>query len=271
MAIKPIGLRTLMAAVLVSALVLAGLAWHDRRMGRVREAARRAQCINNLKQIGLAIATYEATLHAYPPGTIANGSIPLDRRLGWGSQIYDFCTEHQSGYTGMDFGLPWDDPRVEEHSRTQEGMMMRCPSGPRWTPAAPILPASYVGIAGLGPDAPGLPVTHRRAGIFGDDRRVTPADVKDGLANTMMVAETAQARGPWYAGGRATVRGVDPALRPQVGQGRPFGGVHGEGANVLMADGSVRWVRPTPTSAGFEAMSTIAGGEVVADPDDSPR
>ena len=269
MAFKPFGTRTLMAAVLVFALLLAGVGSKDRMTRRARESARRAQCVNNLKQIGQAIADYQVVLHSYPIGTVPNGSIPLHRRLGWGVLVYDFDTEHRSGYVGMDFDLPWDDPRVESSSRLGSGSMLHCPSGPKWTPASPTLPASYVGIAGLGPDAPGLPVTDRRAGIFGDDRRVTPADVKDGLSNTMMVADTAQGRAPWYAGGRATVRGVDPALRPQVGPGRPFGGVHGDGANVLMADGSVRWVRPTPTSAGFEAMSTIAGGEVVSDPDDS--
>jgi len=268
-AVKPIGIRTLMAAVAVAAVFLYSIASYQQRDNLARQAADRTQCLANLRQIGQAIATYQVWNRRYPSGTIPNDKIRLDLRAGWGALVYQIGEEGCSGCPAIDPSRPWDDPQVVQDSSFRS-RKMRCPSGPKLSPATFVVPACYVGIAGLGPDAPGLPVGDRRAGIFGDDRRVTAADIKDGLANTMMVADTAHSRGPWFAGGRATVRGVDPTQRPQVGQGRPFGGTHGEGANVLMADGSVRWVRPTPSSAGFEAMSTIAGGEVAIDPYDSP-
>src|SRR4051794_39271355 len=41
-----------------------------------REAARRAQCTNNMKQIGLALHNYHDTYLAFPPGAIADESVP---------------------------------------------------------------------------------------------------------------------------------------------------------------------------------------------------
>src|SRR5262249_15130062 len=139
--------------------------------------------------------------------------------------------------------------------------VLSCPAGPdrdvRGRPSS----TSYVGIAGLGPDAPRLPVNDPRAGIFGYDRHTRPADIKDGASTTMMIAEAASANGPWTAGGPATVRGLDPARRPYIGPGRQFGGNHVGGAMVMFADGSVRFVGELVDPKVFEALSTIAGGE----------
>ena len=63
-------------------------------------------------------------------------------------------------------------------------------------------------------------------GIFGYDRRITLADIKDGAVSTMVLAESARVAGSWLAGGPATVRGLDPAEQPYVGAGRQFGGMH---------------------------------------------
>lgn len=193
----------------------------------------------------------------------------MKRRLGWAVKISRYDEEPFSGMPNIDTLEPWDAPSLQAESGFSSGET-RCPARPRPTAAKLLVPATYIGIGGLGVDAPILPTRDLRAGIFGDDRVVTPADVTDGLATTMMVAESSAPSGPWFAGGRSTVRGIDTSGKPYLGPGRHFGGIHGEGANVLMADGSVRWVRPTSTGLGFEAMSTIGGGEVVSDPDDSP-
>src|SRR4051794_10782178 len=43
---------------------------------------RRMQCASNLRQLGLGIAQYAHIFNRYPPGTIPNPSLPLERRLG---------------------------------------------------------------------------------------------------------------------------------------------------------------------------------------------
>ena len=73
----------------------------------------------------------------------------------------------------------------------------------------------------------------------------------------MMAAETALDNGPWAAAER-TVRGLDPAQKPYIGPGRPFGGLHARGLNVLWADGSVRFVTADIKPEVFAIQTTIA-------------
>jgi prepilin-type N-terminal cleavage/methylation domain-containing protein/prepilin-type processing-associated H-X9-DG protein len=72
-----------------------------------REAARRAQCTNNLKQLGLAAANYESTNGSYPPGTYT--SIQPDDSAGrrrWGFSVFVHLApfmEQTSMYNSVNF------------------------------------------------------------------------------------------------------------------------------------------------------------------------
>ena len=132
----------------------------------------------------------------------------------------------------------------------------RQPRSP-WRP----VPTPYIGIAGVGIDAPSLPKSNTRSGVFGYDRQTTLADIKDGPATSMMIAESGRMNGPWLQGGPATVRGLDTANMPYIGFGRQFGGRHPACVLIAFADGSVRAVDERINPRVFEALSTIAGGE----------
>ena len=79
--------------------------------------------------------------------------------------------------------------------------------------------------------------------------------------------------GPWTAGGRATIRGVEPDGAPYLGEGGQFASFHRGGGSfscsqpivttVAFVDGSVRGLTTSIAPEVFEALATIAGGEAV--------
>ena len=72
----------------------------------VREAARRANCANNLAQIGTALSNYQSAHLALPPGTIETKgpiySVPQGNHISWMTQILPYL-EEQSAYKQIDF------------------------------------------------------------------------------------------------------------------------------------------------------------------------
>jgi prepilin-type processing-associated H-X9-DG protein len=255
----------ILVALAAIGLSLAGV------VGEARESARRSQCTNNLKQIGLGLHNYHSAYDCFPAGTVANPSLPPGRRLSWLTVLTGFIEQI---FFLFDFHEPWDVPPNRAPmargvdtppAPAGENRLLQCPSSGHHSKAAANGPGltTYVGIAGLGPDAATLPKGDPRCGVFGYDRATATSEITDGTSATMMVVETNTGNGPWTAGGPPTLRAVDPARRPYIGRGRPFGGIHPGGANVLMADGSVRFIKASIDPHVIEAISTIAGGEVM--------
>src|SRR5439155_15062261 len=129
-----------------------------------------------------------------------------------------------------------------------------CPADAHRSTSALPYKTNFVGIAGIGKDAALLPITDKRAGVFGYDRFTRTADIRDGTSVTMMVAETALDTGPWLAGGPPSVRGLNPNVLPYIGKNRQFGGLHHGCVMVLFADGSVRFLKEGIDLSTFEAF-----------------
>ena len=90
-----------------------------------RPAARRMQCSNNLKQIGLAVANYEAAYRQLPPAyTIDPNGKPLH---SWRTLILPYL-EQAELYAKVDLTKPWDDPANDEVRSASIGVF-QCPAG----------------------------------------------------------------------------------------------------------------------------------------------
>ena len=97
-----------------------------------REAARRSQCLNNLKQIGLAMHNYHGTHDTFPPGYISNtqGNQPTGLEIGpgwgWGAMILNNL-EQRPLYNSVNFSLLTSDPGSQTVRKASLSVFL-CPS-----------------------------------------------------------------------------------------------------------------------------------------------
>ena len=78
---------------------------------KVREAASRAKCQNNLKQIGLAVAHYESATRYYPPGEVNENYQPGKIASGYSVSVFLLpYIEQDNLYRAINLALPWNDP-----------------------------------------------------------------------------------------------------------------------------------------------------------------
>ncbi|MDR3632751.1 MAG: DUF1559 domain-containing protein [Isosphaeraceae bacterium] len=207
--------------------------------GGARSAARRAQSVNNLKQIGLAAHNYHAAYEAFPAGATAARYGELLH--SWQTALLPYL-EQQPLYDQIDRTLPWDDP----HN----------------APAFQIKVNSYLNPAiDEHRDAQGFALSHYagNARVLGGLHPTTIAEVRDGTSMTILAGEVAGGYLPWGRPGNWR----DPALginRDPDGFGGPYTG----GANMIFADGSVKFIKNTIAPEVLKALGTPAGHETVS-------
>src|SRR3954453_23170793 len=169
-------------SVVFVVLILLGLlvaAIHE-----VRAAAARMSCQNNLRMLAMSLADYEGCCRHFPIGTIRDTDLPPEKRLSWFVEIKPFV--ESASRLQLDRKKSWDDPlnyppREDEVTEDKMGTGRLVPVGPiKWwmCPASPVAndpdqasPTHYVGLTGVGGDAAELPLSDKRAGLFGYDRR----------------------------------------------------------------------------------------------------
>ena len=180
-----------------------------------REAARRVQCVNNLKQIGLALENYHDALGTFPMSYAArspfkDGATDTAPGWGWGTLILPQLEQGPLA-NAVNFTIPVEDPRNSTVIATRLNAYL-CPSDPIPGGAFPVsdasgnlvammAPTSYAACVGndLADSTTGLNNDGLGNGILFRNSGIRIADVTDGTSQTITVGERAWSitSGPW--------------------------------------------------------------------------
>lgn len=288
---------TLIELLVVIAIIAVLIALLLPAVQQAREAARRSQCINNLKQLGLALHTYHDSMNVFPPGWIgAQAGVPNmqgPNGFAWGSHILPYIDQAPL-YSRLNFNLSCLDASNQVARQTVLATF-RCPSDPStdiWslgqegnvTNILTTLPtANYVGSFGTEGfedicENPPFPAAQCISnGMFFHNSAMRMADVVDGTSNTVFLGEhrTNNTLG-WHSTWVGVIPDADEAIARvlAVSDHTPnhpslhiddFSSPHVGGVHLLFGDGRVRFINQYIDTNVFRAISTRAGGEVTSD------
>jgi prepilin-type N-terminal cleavage/methylation domain-containing protein/prepilin-type processing-associated H-X9-DG protein len=271
---------------------------------KVREAAARIKCKNNLKQIGLALHNYHDRMNGFPPGyqtLVAGDNSDLGPGWGWAAYLLDDI-EQDNVKQRIRFDLDICDP-TNAAIRITVIPTYVCPAEPKigtfstidkdGNPVVEVARGSYVAMNGV------LGVTEHafdNNGAFLRNRSMRIADITDGLSNTLFIGErcTNMSSTTWTG---AVPCSVVPAQRysnpmdqlanaegpqalvlahgsrdhlpnnPLVFDADATASYHTQGVNFLFGDGSVQSINNSIKGTVYEALLTRDGGEAISGSD----
>lgn len=285
---------TLIELLVVIAIIALLIALLLPAIQKVREAANKISCQNNLKQIGIALHLYHEDYGRFPP---AIQHKPLPSMHNWAVFILPYL-EQDALASRYRMDKPWNDV-LNQSAIASRVPLFICPSAPSeresGTPALLLGACDYSPIANIDNNliATGLlaPWQGNRTGVMASGQGYRIADITDGTSHTVLIAEVA-ARPQHYRRreligttgplGWATVNMFNPInLDGYSYDGTtPFGpgainrnnahevySFHVLGANTLFADGRVQYLHEDINIKTMAAFVTMAGGEVISDDD----
>jgi prepilin-type N-terminal cleavage/methylation domain-containing protein len=265
---------------------------------KVRDAASRLACQNNLKQIGLAMNNHLSTQGYFPVGYYDPTAWPtLDSGPGWGWGAYLLpYLEQDNVYRQIDFSRDVGDP-ANAAVRAQFLSIFYCPSDQQFTTFTvtdggsgswTLAQASYV--ACNGNDGVDDFTTPPHTGPFVRGVRGFRAeDIKDGLSNTMFVGDRTSRLSycTWIGGPTGALNpfllepgsyGAEVTLlmghagstgpnSPGVFDADSTSSPHRNGVPFVFGDGSVHFISNSISIPVWMALATRSGGEPVSGTD----
>lgn len=295
---------TLIELLVVIAIIAILIALLLPAVQQAREAARRTQCRNNLKQIGLALHNYESTFRCFPPGGFEDantgssglGASGLTLILPYLDQANSYNLYNFSEHYSTTYNASVLNQRVASYLCPTMVIPRNVPEGNCNIFARPEAgaPSSYLlseGTASYQHPAQGMfaivsPVMFG----FTSNRCAKFADVTDGTSHTMAAGETTWNFKNYLWGasacpGNSALNGTPRWGAARWGVGYPQSGLgntasvmnnfagspvgyssqHAGGIHSLLADGTVRFLSQNIGFDVYNALATKAGGEVLGE------
>lgn len=271
-----------------------------------REAARRTQCSNNLRQLGLAVHNYHDAFLYLPPSIESFGStMPAGSRSGKGWIVsilpqleqLPLYRQFELGFNGdMASGQGISSPQCRDAMKTKL-KTLQCPSDPdcnktstaQFQVAYEAARTNYKGV--IGDTRMGgatsihqgtMPDCHNTRGCNGVFYRNNAVDrlklasITDGTSQTFFIGEDVMAENnhsaAYYSNGdyascHAPLNYFPKPRTPNSWWNViSFRSLHPNGANFTMADASVRFIPQSIDYTMYRAISTKDGGEVISLP-----
>ena len=294
---------TLIELLVVIAIIAVLIALLLPAVQQAREAARRTQCKNNLKQIGLALHNYHDTHRLFPAATMLSRNSPAcmsmaigtSERYGWGVMILPYL-ELGNVYEHFDFNVNYSvAPSVDMEAAGYSVSTYLCPSSPFLQPRCTFTGGITRNTGHNGNDdlsrTDYTPVMDSRDwtcdgtwprrdhnGVMGHFSTTGIKDILDGTSNTLLIGEQANGAPDSYnchtwvtLNAMDTSRGINESATTAPGGGTwhfrdtGFSSYHTGGAHFVLGDGSVRFISENINQATLAGLTTRMGGEAIGE------